>query len=222
MNYLTNYYKNLSEKLQHRVNLLENQAKMINEAVSTMSVYNRPDSTNAFGGSGVPGDYNGDGVVDGYDLGIALGNYGQPGFDYQSTLQNWTQTPGGAVSFRSAGGRGNQAGRAGLGGDRGQFTQSRPTSRGGITNVVYSSGWEGEAGGGGGGGGGGIPGDYNGDGRVDGADLGIALGNYGQQGYDFNTTLQNWTGSGMGGGSERPGFRSPRPSNTRKPTYSGK
>jgi uncharacterized protein (DUF2141 family) len=198
MNYLTNYYKNLSEKLQHRVNLLENQAKMINEAVSTMSVYDRGRaSTDAFGGSGVPGDYNGDGVVDGYDLGIALGNYGQPGYDFQNTLQNWTQQTGAPAAYRSTT-RGTGSGRPSNTRDKGGSVASKGPNFGmggnerlvgdGRTNVSpYSLG--------GMGGGGGIPGDYNGDGRVDGYDLGIALGNYGQPGFDYNSTLQNWSQS---------------------------
>ena len=35
MNYLTNYYKNLSEQLQHRASYLERQVRAINESMST-------------------------------------------------------------------------------------------------------------------------------------------------------------------------------------------
>ena len=177
---------------------------MINEAVSTMSVYNAGRASgDAFGGSGIPGDYNGDGVVDGYDLGIALGNYGQPGYDFQNTLQNWTQQTAPA-NFRStrASGRGTGAGgrTSKPDGKAGNFGYKTPNyaaggDMGGGRSIDDTRGGYSPTYGGGmpGGGGGGIPGDYNGDGRVDGADLGIALGNYGQPGYDFQTTLQNWS-----------------------------
>lgn len=41
MNYLTNYYKNLSEKLQHQVNSLNNQHQMLSEALSSYGSYGR-------------------------------------------------------------------------------------------------------------------------------------------------------------------------------------
>lgn len=171
MNYLTNYYKNLSEKLQHRVNTLESQARMINEAMTSYNVYgNRPsamDTAAMGGGAGIPGDYNGDGRVDGYDLGIALGNYGQPGYNYQSTLQNWTGNMSNAgPAFRSTAAPSSNRNKSGVG---------MAAADSDAASGSY------------------IQGDYNGDGRVDGADLGIALGNYGQPGYNYQTTLQNWT-----------------------------
>jgi uncharacterized protein (DUF2141 family) len=166
MNYLTNYYKNLSEKLQHRVNKLESQTRMINEALTSYTVYgNRPVMADRGFGSGIPGDYNGDGRVDGSDLGISLGNYGQPGYDYQGVVSNWTGNMSNAgPAFRST-----AAPSAG----RGRVNARGVESMGGgaVSDTV-------------------IPGDYNGDGRVDGADLGISLGNYGQPG----SVISNWSG----------------------------
>jgi len=221
MNYLTNYYKNLSEKLQHRVNHLENQAKMINEAVTTMSVYNAGRASgDAFGGSGIPGDYNGDGVVDGYDLGIALGNYGQPGYDFQNTLQNRTQQTA-PTNFRSAtaGGRrtdtrDSSPSSGGRMGSRDSGRGAFPTSGGAMPGGRDPGRGAFPTSGGAMPGGGGIPGDYNGDGRVDGADLGIALGNYGQPGYDFQNTLNNWTPPQRSGQITYRSTRSPRSSNS--------
>ena len=112
MNYITNYYKNLSEQLQEQVNRLEKEVKMINEAVASYQTMARPaqmggPSTlsdrysvnsgdqysaevqgvlSSWGQSNSPYDYNGDGVVDGVDLGLALGgNFGQGGAAMRST-----------------------------------------------------------------------------------------------------------------------------------------
>lgn len=90
MNYLTNYYKNLSEQLQEKVNLLESYLHKINEDLepgtvvqgygssNTSTTTNQNDSPElnsflqAWGSSDPTYDYNGDGVVDGNDLGIFL------------------------------------------------------------------------------------------------------------------------------------------------------
>lgn len=90
MNYLTNYYKNLSEQLQEKINLLESQLVQVNEDLepgtivqgygssNTSTTTNQNDSPElnsflqAWGSSDPTYDYNGDGVVDGNDLGIFL------------------------------------------------------------------------------------------------------------------------------------------------------
>lgn len=90
MNYLTNYYKNLSEQLQQKVNLLESYLQQVNEDLepgtvmqgygsstssTTTNQNDNPDLNNflqAWGSSDPTYDYNGDGVVDGNDLGIHL------------------------------------------------------------------------------------------------------------------------------------------------------
>jgi hypothetical protein len=106
-------------------------------------------------GGNIPGDYNGDGVVDGADLGLALGRGQRPA----GVVSNWG---GGGVApaMRSAAAAGKQGGRGSFG------------------DAGFGGGSEGN-----------IPGDYNGDGRVDGADLGLALGG----GGSITNTLSNWS-----------------------------
>jgi hypothetical protein len=89
MNYLTNYYKNLSEQLQHRANQLENEVRMINEAVSSMAANRRGamgmDTGPMRGGAGSPGAFSGaqlgqllgSGNMDAVNQ--YLGQYGQGG-----------------------------------------------------------------------------------------------------------------------------------------------
>lgn len=207
MNYLTNYYKNLSEKLQAQVNLLESKAQQLNEAIATSTVYgNRPMSAGDSNGGFMYGDYNGDGRVDGADLGIALGGYGQPGYDFQGVLQNWTGNMSAAgPAFRSARiGRGSQSGvgagemSGGYGGAARPSVSGRPTMsdvgpagafRGdGRTNTSPVSGGRMV-------GGGALPGDYNGDGRVDGEDVTYVLANWGRLNQnDLNTVNSNFGG----------------------------
>ena len=92
MNYVTNYYKNLSEQLQEKLNLLEYQIKNLQEDLTPGTIVqgygtsNNSTTTNqdsnpdlnaflqAWGSSNSTYDYNGDGVVDGNDLGIFLSN----------------------------------------------------------------------------------------------------------------------------------------------------
>lgn len=93
MNYLTNYYKNLSEQLQEKINILESYLHNLNEdlepgimqqgggagvGVGTGSP-NQPNNNSdlnaflqAWGTSDPSYDFNGDGVVDGNDLGVFL------------------------------------------------------------------------------------------------------------------------------------------------------
>lgn len=121
MDYLTNYYKNLCEKLQHKLNALETTVKHLQEAqsaytdeeykryygddgmgggvvprptrdistqmpTSSTDRYGNPvdDVLNNWGPNGGVGDLNGDGRIDGADLGLAL--------------------DGGGIGYRSGGG----------------------------------------------------------------------------------------------------------------------
>lgn len=93
MNYLTNYYKNLSEQLQEKVNILESHLRNLNEDFELETIQqgggagagvgtgspNQPNNNSdlnaflqAWGTSNPNYDFNGDGVVDGNDLGIFL------------------------------------------------------------------------------------------------------------------------------------------------------
>jgi len=203
MNYITNYYKNLSEQLQVQVNRLEREVRMINEAMGAATMgpgaqsiaqAGRPEATNlgydpqmlaallaAYGQNSSQYDFNGDGVVDGADLGILLGGQGTvPGGMMRSTqLSTGSQaSPAGSLSqgqFVSGAGmrRPTQAGggrfsnTASMGGANAFANTGRPTQGGGQ-----------------------FTGDLNGDGVVDGADLGLALG--GQGGGNYQGVLQNW------------------------------
>ena len=203
MNYITNYYKNLSEQLQAQVNRLEREVRMINEAMGAATMgpgaqsvaqAGRPEATNpgydpqmlaallaAYGQNSSQYDFNGDGFVDGADLGILLGGQGTvPGGMMRSTqLSTGSQaSPAGSLSqgqFVSGAGmrRPTQAGggrfsnTASMGGPNAFANASRPTQGGAQ-----------------------FTGDLNGDGVVDGADLGLALG--GQGGGNYQGVLQNF------------------------------
>jgi hypothetical protein len=238
MNYLTNYYKNLSEQLQHRANVLENQIRSINESLGSYGqAAARP--RGAFGYAGGPGGQQQ--AYSGQQLGSFLGNVGPGGQgmnfanDYLSQYGGGMQSSnmgvagpaavssgrptsnrnrprgiagqaeGAATSSRfgnpeSAGPRVNYPGvygDAGPGAPRPNSVASRPTSMGPEEAPVNP----------------GIPGDLNGDGRVDGADLGMQLG----QGANTSNVLQNWSipysqqgpafsqaGPGLGAASNRP------------------
>lgn len=120
-------------------------------------------------------DYNGDGVVDGADLGIYNAFYGQPGFgpaDLGSLLAAWNPDPG-------SGGGGGQ-------------TPQLPTGP-----------------------------DYNGDGVVDGADLGIFNSYYGQPGFDgaaLGALLTAMGQSSSGGGGQEPPPPPPPPPSPTQPS----
>jgi hypothetical protein len=199
MNYITNYYKNLSEKLQAEVNFMQKEVNMINEAITagkmapnsqSFAQAGRPQATNpgydpqmlsalmtAYGQSSPQFDYNRDGVVDGADLGILLGGQGgtnpltQRSTQYGMGLGNQGNQFAGPATRPPQGGGGFGGGMrptGSMGGANGFQTQ-RPTQ---------------------GGGGSPFTGDLNGDGVVDGADLGLALG--GQAGGNYQGVLQNW------------------------------
>lgn len=203
MNYITNYYKNLSEQLQAQVNHLEREVRMINEAIAagtmapsaqSMAQAGRPEATNpgydpqmlaallaAYGQNSSQFDYNRDGVVDGADLGILLGGGGNNPLTQRSTQISTGSpaTPAGSLGqgqFVSGAGmrRPTQAGG-------GRFN---PTASMGGANAFANAGRPTQ------GGGSQFTGDLNGDGVVDGADLGLALG--GQGSGNYQGVLQNW------------------------------
>lgn len=124
MNYLTNYYKNLSEQLQEKVTILESYLHKMNEdlepgtivqgygASNTSTTTNQNDNAGlnsllqAWGSSDPTYDYNGDGVVDGNDLGIYLarmvgGNGGSTPTTMASTAMRGT--PGAETPATPAG-----------------------------------------------------------------------------------------------------------------------
>ncbi|MFN9957932.1 MAG: hypothetical protein ACK55I_32915, partial [bacterium] len=73
MNYLTNYYKNLSEKLEAEVNALEGQVKLINESMASYgpgSMPNRPRGIYGYAGQGMGGQQ----AFSGQQLGQMLGS----------------------------------------------------------------------------------------------------------------------------------------------------
>jgi hypothetical protein len=236
MNYITNYYKNLSEQLQAQVNHLEREVRMINEAIAagtmapsaqSMAQAGRPEATNpgydpqmlaallaAYGQNSSQFDYNRDGVVDGADLGILLG--GQAGGNplTQRSTQYGTALGGQSVSgagmrrpTQAGGGRFNP--NASMGGANAFANAGRPTQAGGGrfnptasmggANAFANAGRPTQ------GGGSPFTGDINGDGVVDGADLGLALG--GQGGGNYQGVLQNW---GMAGSVQSPNQSLPR------------
>jgi len=235
MNYITNYYKNLSEQLQAQVNHLEREVRMINEAIAagtmapsaqSMAQAGRPEATNpgydpqmlaallaAYGQNSSQFDYNRDGVVDGADLGILLGGGGNNPLTQRSTQYGTAlggQSVSGVASRNPAqlgGGRFNATGS--IGGPNGFGTPGRPTQAGGGrfnptasmggANAFANAGRPTQ------GGGSPFTGDINGDGVVDGADLGLALG--GQGGGNYQGVLQNW---GMGGAVQSPNQSLPR------------
>lgn len=122
MNYLTNYYKNLSEQLQEKINTLELYLHNLNEdlepgiiqqgggaGVGTGSP-NQPNNNSdlnaflqAWGTSNPSYDFNGDGVVDGNDLGIFLSNMISNGRPTTPTVQ--AQTSFGGTPMGPRGGK---------------------------------------------------------------------------------------------------------------------
>ena len=156
MNYLTNYYKNLSEKLQHRVDSLNNQHQMLSEALT------------AYGGSRVEDEIGyAPQPFSGQQLGQMLGSGNVRGA--QSYVNSYAPMQvAGQASYRMA-----PAPRS----NRGRGAESMGDSQGGF-----------------------VPGDYNGDGRVDGADLGLALGS----GQNPSSVVNNFsTGMQVGGYANR-------------------
>jgi len=211
MNYLTNYYKNLSEQLQGKINLLESQARELNELRQlneAPEAYDMADGygtqANAFSGAYL-GQLLGQGnMADVYNY---LGQYGMGGVPggmsaltsgRRSVNRRGVESAGGgaprgagSAAFSGANlgqllGQGNmnavnnylanygnngayQAGQA-------LRTSNSPSAnRGG-----YEDAGEGVNP---------LAGDYNGDGRVDGADLGLALGG----GQNPSGVINNWT-----------------------------
>jgi hypothetical protein len=148
MNYLTNYYKNLSEKLQHQVDSLNNQHQMLSEALVSYGANRTQDETGY-----APQPFSGQ------QLGQMLGSGNVRGA--QSYVNSYAPMQvAGQASYRMAPAPGS---------NRGRGAASMGDSQGGF-----------------------VPGDYNGDGRVDGADLGLALGS----GQNPSNVVNNFS-SGM-------------------------
>jgi hypothetical protein len=161
MNYITNYYKNLSEKLQAEVNFMQKEVNMINEAITagkmapnsqSFAQAGRPQATNpgydpqmlsalmaAYGQSSPQFDYNRDGVVDGADLGILLGGQGgtnpltQRSTQYGMGLGNQGNQFAGPATRPPQGGGGFGGGMRPTGsmGGANGFQTQRPTQGGG-------------------------------------------------------------------------------------------
>lgn len=208
MNYITNYYKNLSEKLSDEVRVLENQVKQLHEAYGSYGTapgslgmgaspafsfapprqqqYPINPILSSWGSQNSPQDLNGDGVVDGMDLGIGLGgglqSVGNPtqmnttGF---GTMPSMRTGMAGAGTQRSSFGRGfGQPGAPSMAPGAPSQMGARPQPMSGQFRNPNAPQV-----------GGPVPGDLNGDGVVDGQDLGIALG---QGGNGYQQVLQNW------------------------------
>jgi|694.fasta_scaffold08061_28 hypothetical protein len=180
MNYLTNYYKNLAEKLEYQVNNLETQVKFINEAMSNYGPSRGRQmgmGDSMYSGSMTQGDLNNDGMVDGADLGLQLGRGGNPN-DITSMYSSQYQVDGPAFRSTTSGRRPSARGRQTTTGDSSYQGPRVANPARGVASMGDSSY-----------GGSRMPGDYNGDGRVDGADLGLGLSNN----YGTSTVTQNWT-----------------------------
>lgn len=164
MNYVTNYYKNLSEQLQQRVQILS-------EALASYGTVNR----NQYDGGMAPQSFSG------AQLGQMLGSGNVHGAQNYVNSFSGEYNGGSPAAYRmapaaSAPGKNRRPGGIGdsLGGIRPPNGTSRPVgmddNQGGF-----------------------LPGDYNGDGRVDGADLGLGMG----QGQNTSDVLRNWTPNGQ-------------------------
>jgi hypothetical protein len=133
MNYLTNYYKNLSEQLQEKLNHLEKYVSFLSEdlasgtieqgagpgaGVGTGTTTNQNNDSNdlnallqAWGSSNPQFDLNRDGVVDGDDLGLFLANMLNRGQSSPVAMAS-TALPGTPETETIGGGGGQKAGRA--------------------------------------------------------------------------------------------------------------
>jgi hypothetical protein len=145
MNYVTNYYKNLSEQLQQRVQILS-------EALASYGNVNR----NPYDDGMAPQTFNG------ALLGQMLGSGNVHGAQNYVNSFSGEYNGGSPAAYRmapAASAPGRTRRPAGIDDSQGGF----------------------------------LPGDYNGDGRVDGADLGLGMG----QGQNTTDVLRNWTPNGQ-------------------------
>lgn len=193
MNYLTQHYKNRCEQLQEQINVLSTHLNKLMEAAAVAS-------TEAPQGAGPAAPtYGGEG------LSQLLGSFGQMTPENQAALRGYLS----AWQAQNMGGGGNSEPQMGSP----MRSMAAPSTGKSVANVARdimaggpgasTSNDEETTTPAGGGGGGNIPGDYNGDGVVDGADLSLALGNFGKEGYDVNKVLQYWTGRNSGSDAVR-------------------
>ena len=224
MNYLTNYYKNLSEKLQEKVNLLESYLSQVNEDLSAGTIsqgygssttsstnqnQNNDQGLNALLGAWGPVnsnsgnaqyDLNGDGFVDGDDLGQFLANMSNSGgpvvMASTSAATPGTQSMGGKTPRVS--GKASAAQTANISSNYGSgIDTNRPTNGNDSEMQGLLAAW-----------GSNDPRyDYNRDGVVDGDDLGLVLARMvsAQNNSQNNPQLAEPTMSGgkVGNGSNR-------------------
>ena len=211
MHYLTQHYKNRCIKLQEQIDALSYYLGYLTEA-SGMGASPAEEvmggGTNRYDGYGLAN------ILSNWE------NLKNPQATLDAYLAAWrAQSSGGggpgaeglsdsqfssAPSFRSASaGRSVAAaardimsagnvGSSGKSSGRGVMAKPSAAGFGPAGAFGYNANVAGQADNAFGGGGGGLAGDFNGDGRVDGADLGLALGGAG----NFQTVLQNWTGPG--------------------------
>jgi len=223
MHYLTQHYKNRCIQLQEQVDALSYHLQRLQEASGMAATAADDTAQQTYNGEGLAAILSqffdpatagqAQSNLDSYLRAWRAQSAGSGGIPSRNIaaadqFNNRSTTAGRSVAAAargimaaadgagSMGGGFGVAGSAGGGAPRGGY--GRPSvgiPRENISSAPYSNSGFGVGGNAGGPAMTNIPGDYNGDGRVDGADLGIALGNYGQPGYNFNTTLQNWTGS---------------------------
>jgi hypothetical protein len=222
MHYLTQHYKNRCTKLQEQVDALSYYLVRLNEASGMMTAAPSGPAANQYSGEGLsqllagffaPGadPRAAQNAVNAYVSAWQAQASGGGDIGVEAPASYRSSTAGRSVANAARGimsAADTNAASVGrnrpMAGSSRDMVNSAPVANYAVGGPAggpgpgspFQVGGEIETAGGYGGQAGGIPGDYNGDGRVDGADLGIALGNYGQPGYNFQTTLQNWTGAG--------------------------
>lgn len=218
MHYLTQHYKNRCAQLQEQVNVLSGYLRYISEAGIPAPI-NPPEAA----GYSAPPTYSGAELANILNQFFDSNNRHSAPANLAAYMSAWRAQSGAEnpnlpipepMNFRSStagrsvanaargimaaadgagsmGGGYGVAGSAGGGAPRGYGKPSVGISRENVSSAPYSNSGFGVGGYAGGPATTNVPGDFNGDGRVDGADLGLALGGAG----DFQSVLQNWSGS---------------------------
>lgn len=194
MHYLTQHYKNRCAQLQEQINVLSYQLRTLSEAAAGMQAMG-----GEAGGSATQEapTYDGAGLANILNQFFSNPRHAQANLN--AYLAAWHAQNAGVGGVAPANLRSTSAGagRNVAAVARDIMSAGGPAPKAPYTSAAGGMGDSERTGSN-------IPGDYNGDGRVDGADLGIALGNYGEPGYNFQNTLQNWTGSMGAAGSAGP------------------